>query len=227
MFNLATLQQVFAKHPALMHECYGHFSQGGEDIVVSNLLAKETTKGKFVDIGAYHPFRFSNTFLLYLQGWRGVNVDANPAAIDLFKQARPDDLSFQALVSDKVEQIRYFRFEEGAWNTTNPAVVELLANRGQAGTKLIGEETYTTQTVNSILEQHVGTGKFDFLNIDVEGLDERIFFSIDFKRFRPKVIAIEIGIDAWNAEPMKSFLEQQGYQPHSQCYLSAILLRRD
>lgn len=36
------------------------------------------TDGFYVDIGASHPFRINNTYLLYKSGWQGVTVEPIP-----------------------------------------------------------------------------------------------------------------------------------------------------
>ena len=35
------------------------------------------SNGIYIDIGAYHPYRFSNTCLLHSRGWSGLNIDPN------------------------------------------------------------------------------------------------------------------------------------------------------
>src|SRR5438045_8009791 len=67
------------------------FSQFGEDLAV--LRHFEDRVGYFVDVGAHHPIRLSNTYLLYRCGWSGINVDANPDGIELFRKKRPRDLT--------------------------------------------------------------------------------------------------------------------------------------
>src|SRR5690348_6482057 len=49
------------------------YSQEGEDLILARLL-ENTPSGLYVDIGAHHPFRFSNTRLLYERGWHGINI---------------------------------------------------------------------------------------------------------------------------------------------------------
>ena len=52
----------------------GSFSQHGEDTFIHEGFGRK--KGDFyVDVGAYHPIRLSNTFLLYKNGWRGVTAE--------------------------------------------------------------------------------------------------------------------------------------------------------
>ena len=221
------LVSALGAHEALLQSSHPSFSQSGEDLIVNLLLHNEKEKGVFVDVGAYHPFRFSNTFMLYLAGWRGVNVDANAEAVELFKMVRPEDVSLRALVSDRIEELEFCRYAEGAYNTANRGSIEELAKRDNPMTKVVGVDRLTTVTLNQIFDQYVGTKKFDFLNIDVEGLDERIFVTIDFNRYRPKVIAIEMDIANWTREPVRGFLESKRYRVNSQCYHTTILERID
>ena len=57
------------------------YSQEGEDILLSRIFRNQK-KGFYVDIGAHHPTRFSNTYYFYKLGWRGINIDAIPQASD-------------------------------------------------------------------------------------------------------------------------------------------------
>src|SRR3972149_133216 len=46
------------------------YSQEGEDLILRELFA-DKQRGFYVDIGAHHPFRFSNTQHFYEIEWRG------------------------------------------------------------------------------------------------------------------------------------------------------------
>ena len=131
----------------------------------------------------------------------------------------------QALLSDKKEDLKFFFFEEGAWNTTDEAAAMDLIARTPAPTKLLRVDTFTTQYANDLLEQYVGDRKFDFLNIDIEGMDDRVLFSIDFHRFRPRVIAIEFDIGRWERDDARLFLNTYGYRVVSVCMHTSILVQ--
>lgn len=76
-------------------KCY---SQEGEDLLLSRILG-DKKDGFYVDVGAHHPFRFSNTYLLYKQGWRGINIDAMPGSMKLFNRFRPRDINIECGVA--------------------------------------------------------------------------------------------------------------------------------
>ena len=87
------------------------FSQFGEDIILKSLIEKHCidllyspdVQGCFVDFGAFHPVTYSNTFALYVLGWRGLNIDANQHYINLFNTHRYGDYNICCGVSDKNE----------------------------------------------------------------------------------------------------------------------------
>lgn len=67
-------------------------------MILSRFFEQKRT-GFYVDVGAHHPTRFSNTYLFYLRGWHGVNVDAMPGSMAEFRRLRPRDLNIEALIS--------------------------------------------------------------------------------------------------------------------------------
>ena len=70
------------------------YSQDGEDMVLRKIF-KNQKMGFYVDIGAHHPKRFSNTHLLYKKGWKGINIDATPGSMKLFNQLCPRDTNLE------------------------------------------------------------------------------------------------------------------------------------
>ena len=54
------------------------YSQFGEDALVNSLF-RNKKYGIYVDVGAYHPILYSNTYALYRRGWRGFAIDPNPS----------------------------------------------------------------------------------------------------------------------------------------------------
>src|SRR6266487_4104160 len=87
------------------------YAQYGEDIVVEALVPE--LRGFYVDVGAFHPVQFSNTYLFYRKGWRGLNVEANPDALPEFHRKRPGDRTIQAVLSNVEEEREFHVFETG------------------------------------------------------------------------------------------------------------------
>lgn len=77
-------------------------SMEGEDKII---LSFEKHKGTYLDIGCSNPIKYSNTFLLYLNGWQGTCIDIRK--IRRFKLFRPRDKFLQATVTDISEYKDY------------------------------------------------------------------------------------------------------------------------
>jgi hypothetical protein len=92
------------------------YSQNSEDIILQNIMDNKKN-GYYIDIGAHDPIRFSNTYLMYLNGWKGINIDPLPGCMEKFKHYRPDDINLNIGISSISGEIKYYSFEEPAFNT--------------------------------------------------------------------------------------------------------------
>lgn len=92
------------------------YSQYGEEIFLKQKFA-DKVKGFYVDIGSFHPFRFSNTWWAYIRGWNGINIEPNMENYELFKIFRPRDINIQCGISDVEGVMKYYQFEESALNS--------------------------------------------------------------------------------------------------------------
>lgn len=170
-----------------------HFSQGGEDIILLQILKAYKlfkTKGFFVDVGAYHPHRDSNTYELYKLGWRGINIEARPGSKALFDKFRPEDVNLEVGVSSETGVLDYYFISEDS--TMNSFSDEYLRELGmlQRVQKIIPVKTLP---LKKIFEQNtIPSDGIDYLNIDAEGLDLEIILSNDFNVIRPKIISVEV-----------------------------------
>lgn len=87
------------------------FSQEGEDMILRKLLDRKTT-GFYIDVGAHHPQRFSNTYFFYLKGWSGINIDPIPGRMKLFNQLRNRDINLEIGISESKKSLTYYIFNE-------------------------------------------------------------------------------------------------------------------
>lgn len=166
------------------------YSQEGEDMILRRLFEKQK-KGFYVDVGAHHPKRFSNTFFFYKNGWRGINIDAMPNSMCLFNKIRPRDINIEIPISDKKQKLKYYMFNEPALNTFSKEIAEKRADKNDY--KIISEKEMETSTLEEIFKKYLPySQEIDFISIDVEGLDLQVLKSNNWKQFRPKFVLVEI-----------------------------------
>ena len=166
------------------------YSQDGEDAVLAAFYEeKPEYKGFYVDIGALHPYRFSNTQYFYEKGWRGINIDATPNSMAKFNQARPDDINVEAGISKDKKTLLYYCFKEPALNSFDKKLSE---ERERSGWGLIEKKKIRTMSINDFLNKYLPENKkIDFMNIDIEGLDFEVLKSLDWSKYWPDFILIE------------------------------------
>lgn len=188
---------------------YRSFGQNGEDAIIRSLL-RGTPKGTYVDVGAYHPTLYSNTYGLYREGWSGLTIDPNPSMGKLHRILRPRDTFVLGGVAAQAETRDYYRFSDGAYNSFDPEYAERIKRLKYP--TFLGKETVPLYPLRTILEQH-NIQKVDFLDIDIEGLDVSALQSFDWT-YPPTVVAIESQSflpDAMFSDPACKFLYDHGY----------------
>ncbi len=230
MKNQLTRSSVASFRGLLKWRTHGfvHYSQEGEDILLSRLFAGQE-RGFFIDIGAHHPRRFSNSYWAYQRGWRGINIDAAPGSSAAFNRLRPNDTNLETCVTEIGGEVEFFIFQEPALNTAGrdrrDAMELVTVTRGE-------RVVVPDQRLETLLDRHFpeGVGAIDFMSIDVEGSEMAVLRSNDWERYRPRVIVIEVlgkVLDNLGESEEIRFLRDLGYVPVSMLYHSVVLVGDD
>ena len=155
----------------------------GLDVVIDSIL-KNKKKGIYIDIGCHHPLINNNTYLLYKRGWKGINVDLDFSSIEMFNYFRPNDFNKNIALSDKQGVANLFFFHNRAPKNT------LNKNNGK-GARLV--KKVPTDTLDNIMNQSkLSIKEIDFLTIDVEGNELNVLKGLNIKKYKPKVVALEL-----------------------------------
>ena len=204
------------------------YSQEGEDMILRRLFENQKS-GFYVDVGAHHPKRFSNTYFFYKKNWFGINIDAMPGSMKSFCKFRPRDINIEKPISDKEELLTYYIFNEPALNGFSKTLSE---SRDGNGNYFIKDHVdLKTSTLTSILDEKLPDNQeIDFLTVDVEGLDFLVIKSNDFKKYRPKVILIEMLSNKFSEienDEISKYLLQQGYSIYSKTVNTVFFIEKN
>ena len=149
-------------------------------------------KGKYLDIGCFHPTRHNNTYKMHKLGWSGMNIDLNPLTIELFNYARPKDINLNIAISNKeTEKKLYFIDELNTQNTLDPNQLLFLKNHHNIRNEDIIEKEIKVKTINLILDDY-DFNDIDFMNLDVEGHELEILENLNFNRNKIKYLCVEM-----------------------------------
>ena len=164
-----------------------NYSIFGEDDFVDNYF-KNKSDGFYIDVGCYHPLEGNNTHLLYKKGWNGINIDINFYSIELFNFLRKKDINIHSGISQKKNSLTmYYRKEINMLNTLDKNIAKIHFRNGYKKKKI------QVNTLNFFISKYFKKQKkIDFINIDVEGRELDVLKSLNFKKYKPKLICIEI-----------------------------------
>ncbi|MDF1524992.1 MAG: FkbM family methyltransferase [bacterium] len=188
------------------------YSQEGEDLLVMSLL-ENRRDGFYVDVGAHHPKRFSNTQIFYESGWSGINIEPNPEALEKFRVHRKRDVNLCMGVGLEKGSMEYYVLDEPALNSFDQALTRERLSRGKC--RLVETLEVQVLPLKEILQKWALKRSIDFLNVDAEGMDLEVLRSNDWNSFRPRVVAVELLESATEeivSGDIYSFLSELGYR---------------
>ena len=198
--------------------------QEGEVILLKRIFGLNRGKGFFVDIGAHHPTRFSNTEYFYNLGWNGINVEPNLKNFNVFLNKRKRDINLNCAVLDGTD-IDFYEYSEPALNTTS---YETAIKRKSQGIDFVGKKKISTISLEEMFRNFLPANiEIDFLNIDVEGSELKILMSNNWKLFLPKIIICEVlssNLENLLESKINVFLKTKGYYIFSKLHNSAIFI---
>lgn len=182
----------------------GSFSQYGEDVYVSQLFLSGGKRSDvmYLDVGANHYRRSNNTYLFYKSGARGILVEADPLLCKQLKHRRKYDRIINCLVG--AEDSKEVEFYVLSLPTRSSMDKEVVRNSISRGLKLRETIKLPCISINNLLEQNQFTP--DYLSIDIEGMDYTVLRSIDFDRYKIKVIVAEKTDEKIENETMDEYM---------------------
>jgi hypothetical protein len=232
------IQRKFNK---LLYKGSDDYSQLGEQMVVMNILGRmdQAKINKiYVDIGAYHPFKGSNTYKLYLKNWRGVVVDPNPEKTRKFSSIRPLDICItKAVIPDSWSMTEVEMLATGTLDARESITPEL--NKNNHLDRNTAQHSYMASTIkaSNVIELCCEKlGMPAFMSVDIEGLEGELIQGTDFQKYPIAVLCIEHFLSEFStgqsvfdykSSPMIQHLEKIGYELVSVCGVSVILAHKD
>ncbi|MCC7032916.1 MAG: FkbM family methyltransferase [Acidobacteria bacterium] len=158
-------------------------SEHWEEWIVRDFF-KDARSGVFVDVGANHHQRFSNTYYLEtVLGWSGVALEPQKKFAGDWARYRPKTTFVPLFVSDVSNR------EATLYVTGN----DLVASSSREFTEAFGSvtpTTATTTTLDDVLDR-LGITRIDFLSMDIEMAEPQALAGFSIERFRPRLVAVE------------------------------------
>ena len=202
--------------------CNLHWSQEGEDILLKRIFNNKKN-GFYIDVGAHHSQRFSNTYKLYNENnWNGINIDPNLNSYQNLQKNRKRDINICCGISNKEEILKFYLFQESAISTFSVKKKNQLKNNFKF--KVV--KKVPCKRLDFFLDKYIESSRtIDLLTIDAEGYDLKVLQSNNWKKYIPTYIIIEIEsttLDKINKHPVSKFLKKKKYDLYAKLHKSII-----
>lgn len=177
------------------------FSQFGEDLLIADhvINQKVRPKGIYVDAGCFDPVKYSNTRLLNLMGWQGINIDAASDVIEKFRISRSGDHNVCAGLSDKEVDMQFA-------GKTGLASRKLV----RPGEQMPGPVIRTSTLTDVISQSPFANSPIDLLDIDCELHDLEVLRGFPFEKTRPLIVCVEAHTQL-ELDQLREFFEDLEY----------------
>jgi len=188
------------------------YAQNFEDAYLWRCFGSKQN-GFYIDVGAEQPIIDSVTYKLYLNGWRGINIEPQPEYFKQLENIRTEDTNLNVAIG--LEQDLSLDFY-----ATTEAIG--LAGFGETAQNEILKQGYNPikirVEVNSLdgICSSQNVKEIDFLKIDVEGHELQVLKSFSFTTIRPMLVIIEVTRPNSNElrednKAIGSFMEDKNY----------------
>ncbi len=202
------------------------WSQCGEDLIMRFLFdLLRIARPSYIDIGAHHPWWYSNTYLFYRQGARGINVEPDSSLHAALRRGRRRDVNLNVGIGPREAELDFYVMSRRTLNTFSASEARKYVE--EHGLRIVETRRIPVQTFAQVVDTHMGRTP-DLVSLDVEGLDLDILRSIDFSRYRPHVFCVEtLSYAGGDGSGVKSteihaLMLQHGYRLYADTYINSI-----
>lgn len=183
------------------------FSQRGEQsYILDHFYKKGIEVGTFLDCGAYNGVMFSNTYALYLSGWKGLVIEPSPTvhhALDTLYGDTEIEI-YKCALGDYDGVTTFYDSGGDAISSTERAHKELWERDYDC--KFTQMEV-DMMSIPTLLEKSAYKS-FDFVSIDTEGTSLSILKQFDFDAMKTSLVCVEFDLQA---EEVKDYLVPMGF----------------
>jgi FkbM family methyltransferase len=185
------------------------YAQNFEDVMLNRVFGS-VANGFYIDIGAWHPELHSVTKHFYDKGWSGVNIEPSKVYFEALKKQRRRDTNLNVAVGSRTGDQDFIEVPRSGISSLRQDAAT------NADRHSLASRSYKVPvvTLQSICDQYCTAKPLSFVKIDVEGCEEDVIASLDWRTHRPVVVVIEaVHPDTWLPawESWESVLLKAGY----------------
>ncbi len=201
------------------------YSQHGEDIIAWKVFRHSHGPNYFVEIGMIDGIRFSNTYALEKQGWRGLCVEAHPQFVELVRRHRPAGSVVHAAVTDVDNTTIAFNMDpRGDLSSLIDRDEQTMKNRFGHWFNGFRKTHVPAATLNTLLRQVDAPRFMELVSIDIEGAELAALRGFDLEYWQPRLLILEAD-DEHRRRELDAYLNPHGYRLARMVGVNALYTR--
>lgn len=156
--------------------------------------------GRFVEVGAFDGFHWSNTYPLVKMGWSGLLFEPAQEFYQMCRDRYADNPRIeieQCAIAEFCGTTKLF--PGGSMTTIAEDMINIWNKTDWIAQQGIRADNFTMCDVHTLdcrLAEHNFPPEFDLLSIDAEGVDDRVLRGLDLNVWRPSMIIVEMDINS-------------------------------
>jgi FkbM family methyltransferase len=176
-----------------------YYGQGGEDFLVDRMLEGQTS-GFFVEVGCIDGLRFSNTLSFEERGWRGICIEAHPDYIEALRRNRPNSIVVHCAAGEADDPAAtFYANPRGSLSSLDRSREQHFKEKYSDFFEGYQEQKVAKHRLDTLFDR-LAVQEIDFLSLDIEGYEVQAISGLDLRRYRPRIMVIEVDSKAQEAE---------------------------
>lgn len=169
------------------------YSQNDEERYILGYF--EDRAGKFLDIGAHDGVNLSNTRALAERGWSGTLVEPSPvpfqALMGNYRERSDVNLVNAAIVSGEPRLLRFYDSGGDFVSTFDEAHRQVWGSPSGSRSEGVKFQPIYVSATNMRALLASFPGPYEFVNLDVEGINHELFFDMSLEEMGVQLICVE------------------------------------
>lgn len=192
-----------------------YYSQCQQDKILNEQIFKNNKNGFYVDVGAHHPTRISNTcFYEKTLNWKGICIEPQEKFYKLLEKER-DCILIKHGVYNKKTTLEFCTAVNGLTGiveTYEPRHLERIKRESKKDDLSDTFVRLEVDTLESVFDKH-NVKIVDYMSLDVEGSEYEVLQGINYNKVKINIIDLEDNYpNSEKSKKINTFLVEKNFR---------------
>lgn len=179
------------------------YSQYGQDVYLFDLIGSNK---RYVEVGANHPVRLNNSYLLEKNGWEGVSIDPLKKYTKAWQEEREQPFINYAIGKETIVRNFVEFYGKESWYDMMSGFEDFIRPEDLVS---FDSKVYEVKVVP--LDSIIPFDFFDLLLVDTEGAEMEVLEGVNLEKYQPKYVMLENAAAIGGARSLREYMFERNY----------------